>query len=126
MQPQTPQQQSPDEVRRSNKKKLIWGLVCLLGPTLLLVGTLLIYALVNFLIATNTPSSGDCTESGAIVSGANCFPDSGSANQGVGKTIVNVIMFLVGAISVASWLPGIIGGIVLLATRKPVPSVRAE
>ncbi len=38
------------------------------------------------------------------------------------KVILNVTLFLVGAVATLTWLPGIIGGIILLATRtRDVP-----
>lgn len=88
---------------RTNRLKLIWGLVCLIGPTALLIVALLVYAIANFIAAGTTSGSG----------GDDLFGEPSP-----GETIANVVMFLVGTVSVLTWLPGIIVGIILLATRK--------
>ena len=87
--------QTHDSIAKSNKKKLTWGLVCLVGPTLLLILTILLYAAANFITSASSGGSG----------GSN--------------TIANVLLYLVGAATALTWLPGVIVGIVLLATRKP-------
>ena len=83
---------------QSNKIKTKWALICLIAPTALFVGSIILYAVVNFLLAGS--------------------PDADTSPV---KTIVNVLLFLVGAVTVATWLPGIIVGVVLLVTRKPLP-----
>lgn len=84
---------------RANKLKLIWGLVCLIAPTAIIVLSILVYAVVNFVTAS---------------SGASYYEASS------GRTIVNIVLFGLNAIAVLTWLPGIIVGIILLATRKQV------
>ena len=83
-----------EQIRRSNKKKLLWGLVCLLGPTLLLIVGILGYAIGNFIF-------------GGLSSG-----------EGAARPFINILLFLIGTVSVLTWLPGIIGGIILLAKRQ--------
>lgn len=92
-----------ESLAKTNKKKLIWGLICLLGPTLLLVITIFTYAVVNFLIADTAQSSSELFTTSPL-----------------GATF-NILMFLVGALVILTWLPGIIAGIVLLATRRKLP-----
>ena len=92
------QSQHIEAIKKSNKSKTKWALVCLIGPTALFVGSILLYAIVNFI-----------------------FGGSPEADMSPIKTIVNVLLFLAGALTVATWLPGIIVGVVLLVTRKPVP-----
>ena len=100
MQPQNiPQPQSI--VQDSNKKRRTWAFVCLFGPTALIIISVLLYALMNFFLGSATTNESDLL-----------------ANPPVWKTIMNVVLFLVGAITVLTWLPGIIIGIVLLATPK--------
>lgn len=88
---------SSESIRRSNKKKLVWGLICLLGPTLLLVVALTAYALLNFVFANFSSSDVPATSS-----------------------VSNIILFLVGAITFLTWLPGIIVGIILLTKRQRI------
>ena len=96
-----------DQLRRSNKKKLVWGLICLIGPSVLLVVSLTAYAVINFMVNTNASAPAG---------------DSLSADTNPIAVITNVMLFIVGSITVLTWLPGIIIGIILLASRKPVPS----
>ncbi len=96
-----------DQIRRSNKNKLRWGLICLIGPSVLLVVSITAYAVINFMVNTNTPAPAG---------------DSLSADSNPIAVMTNVVLFIVGSITVLTWLPGIIIGIILLASRKPVPS----
>ncbi len=97
---QPPVVQDVEAVRKSNRRKLIWALICFIGPTALIVISLLAYALVNFITMSTVEVS-----------------DEGFGATSPFHTIVNVLLFLAGAISVATWLPGIVVGIILLATR---------
>ena len=93
--------QPPVDAPQKSKKQLKWALVCLLGPTLLLILTIALYALVNFITSlTSVP------------------PDDLFGNQNTGRVIMNVIFFIIGAFSIITWLPGLIAGIILLVTRK--------
>ncbi len=120
----TPQPVDSESIRKSNKQKLVWGLICLLGPTALLVVSLLLYAIINFIFAATSPVvPANCPPSGAdsIMMGAcateNIDQTGATGAQGPLKVILNVTLFLVGAVATLTWLPGIIGGIILLATR---------
>lgn len=86
----------------NNRKRTIIALWLLIGPTALIVSSVVLYAIANFLFGAAAP-----TPDGAM------FGESNPVQK-----IINVILFLIGAISVAAWLPGLIIGIVLLATRK--------
>ena len=79
----------------SKKKdgKLIAGLWLLIAPTALLIVTFLLYAIINFVF----------------------FSVGGND---IARVILNVLLYIAGVIGVLTWLPGIIVGIVLLATRK--------
>jgi len=79
----------------SQKKdvKLVAGLWLLIAPTALIIATFVLYAIVNFAIGS--------TDNVSIV-----------------RSIMNILLFMVGAISIITWLPGLIIGIILLATRK--------
>lgn len=110
--PPTPEQLSsmanysyaPDQIaqlRRSNKRKLVWGLICLIGPSAAIIVSVLLYALIGYFTSLAADSS--LTEPSA------------------GRSIANIIMFLIGIVSILAWLPGMVVGIILLATRKPIP-----
>jgi hypothetical protein len=85
---------NPAPTRSTSKIIALWLLI---GPTALIVGSILLYAIVNFIIA-----------------GANASENSMHTVQ----TVTNIILFILGAISFTAWLPGIIIGIVLLTTQK--------
>ncbi|NCU38493.1 hypothetical protein EOL96_05570 [Candidatus Saccharibacteria bacterium] len=94
-------------IRRSNTLKLRWGLICLIAPTALLIVTIIIFAIGNFISSSVTPT-----------------PNISDSVEPVGLSpshpIVNILLFLIGSISTLTWLPGIIVGIILLATRKKI------
>lgn len=99
----TPQPTNITQIQKSNKRKLVWGIICLVGPTALLIISILLYALFN---AMNTPSAAP-SESESL------FGETTPM-----QTITNVVLYLVGIVSVTTWLPGVIVGIILLAGRK--------
>lgn len=78
------------------------ALVLLIGPTALFIAAIICYAVMNFIIGSTESSTS--TE---------LFTEPNPV-----KTVLNVLLFLAGAISVLTWLPGIIIGIVLLAKKK--------
>lgn len=95
MQPSyTPEQ--IEQIRRSNNKKLLWGIVCLVGPTMLLILGVQGYAIANFMF-------------GGL-----------SGDDSAARPFVNILLFLIGIVSILTWLPGIIGGIILLAKRQHI------
>ena len=91
---------SPAETKQKSHTKL--ALFLLIGPTALFIGAIICYAVMNFIISSTEP--GTSTE---------LFNEPSPI-----KTGLNVLLFLAGAISVLTWLPGIIIGIVLLAKKK--------
>ena len=102
--PAPSQPTDPAARARVNKLKFRWGLIALIGPTALLIITLTAYAVINFALSTNTTSTMDSSTMFASTAPI--------------TTVVNIILFVVSAVVVLTWLPGIIAGIVLLATRK--------
>lgn len=94
-----------EAIRKSNKRKLVWGLIGIFGPTLLLFFTVIIFAVINFVTASVVTT----TESGEM------FSSGGGAGP-----VVNIIMFLVGGLSTLALLPGLIGGIILLTKRQKI------
>lgn len=84
-------QPAPSVAANNNTRKIV-ALWLLIGPTALMIVSLILYAVINFATA-------------------------GSSNPAF-SSVVNVILFLVGAISTLTWLPGVIIGIVLLTTQK--------
>lgn len=77
------------------KSHTVLALFLLLGPTALIVVSFILYAVVNFAFSNSA------------------LPGAESPVQ----TILNVFLFLAGTVSVLTWLPGIIIGIILLAKK---------
>ena len=101
-----------ESTRRANKKLLIWGLVCLVGPTALFVISIVLYAIVHVILSANAPVSAPSS----VDTPAPLFTDAPSPIT----TITNIVLFLIGTIGTIAWLPGIIVGIILLAKRKKI------
>jgi hypothetical protein len=89
---QTPFQELP---KKSHKKLL--GLLLLIGPSALLLLSILLYSVAN-LMANSQPTGTD-----------QLFPEPTPL-----LVVANIFLFIVGGISVITWLPGIIIGIILL------------
>jgi len=81
-------------------KAALWLMI---APTGLFIATFILYAITNFITTATAPEP----EAGQLFS-----------SGGGGIVIVNVLLFLTGVVSFLTWLPGLIIGIVLLATKK--------
>lgn len=99
--PTPAQSPAPTSTKMSGRTKA--ALWLMIAPTALFIATFMLYAIVNFIVATVTPEP----TSGQLFSGG-----------GTGTVVVNVLLFLAGVVSFITWLPGLIIGIVLLATKK--------
>lgn len=95
------QQAKPPQFEHANKPKLVWGLICLLGPTALIILSILLYATFNFIASITT--------SDAVLA---------TGPTPIWTTIANVVVFVGGALGVIAWIPGLMFGIFLLLTRK--------
>lgn len=84
------------------KRKKI-ALLLLIGPTALIISSVILYAILNFVFSSISQGSNE----------GEMF-----ATQSPIQHVVNVLLFLVGSVSVLAWVPGIIGGIILLATKR--------
>jgi hypothetical protein len=90
----TPQQQ-PNKMT-SRTKLALWLMI---GPTALAVVTFILFATINLISAS-------------LTSGSTSFGETTPL-----QTVANILLFLTGGISFLTWLPGLIIGIVLLATK---------
>ena len=87
-------------------KAALWLLI---GPTGLLIVSFIGFAIINVILGEAIPDQ-DPSQN------PNLFA---STTPPLISTILNVVLFICGAVSVLTWLPGLIIGIVLLATAKP-------
>ena len=104
----TPPANNATSIQKTNKLKTTWGIICLVTPTTLVIVSILAYDVINFIAGSQET---------AQVASDSLFSEAGASPL---RTIGNVILFAVGAITVVTWLPGIIIGIILLTTRQKV------
>lgn len=81
----------PTKQKLSGRTKA--SLWLMIGPAGLLVVTFLLYAIMNAILGAN-------------------------GSTGASPVILNIILFLAGVVGVISFIPGIIIGAILLATKK--------
>lgn len=91
--------QLPSPQERRAKLQLIWGIICLTAPTALWIIVITLTAVAN-LVFSGAPT-GDAL-----------FGEPTGA-----QIALNIFAFLLGGLAFLTWLPGIIVGIILLATR---------
>lgn len=92
----TPVQPQAAPIQTKSHKKL--ALLLLIGPSALLVIGIILYTISNFIFSAVGPQP----------TADNLFPDNPA------RTIINTLLFLVSTVSILTWLPGIIIGIILL------------
>lgn len=108
--------------------KKVTGIVLLVAPTALIILAFLLYAVINWIAVgmSTHPTTFECTSTTQDFSSSNGISsgqDEDCANQLIGTTplfvtISNVILYIMGVIGVLTWLPSLVIGIVLLATRR--------
>jgi large-conductance mechanosensitive channel len=108
------------------KTSLTLPIALIIGPAIAIILSLFVYAIVNFIFSGYADTSG--TDSGtSISSGAGvASEDSGIS---IFKTITNVILFIVSAVSVMSFAPCLVFGIIILNKRRrarEVPEVARQ
>lgn len=102
------------------KQSLKLPIFLIIGPALGLILSILLYAVINFIIASSTPdvsSSPSISEGASIAQGADqqdLYGDDGS----MFKTISNVLLFLLGAGSMLAFVPCLVVGIIMLNKRR--------
>jgi hypothetical protein len=85
----------PTNTERTNRLKLIWGIISLAGPTALWIVVGVLFAVSNYTLGYTYD------DETAII-----------------RTALSVIGYLLAVVAFLTWLPGIIVGIILLVTRK--------
>ena len=98
-----PQPQPAKPYRKNVSTRTKVALSLILGPTVLIAVTFSIFSLLNLVFSLTFQPTPDTANFAATP---------------VFITILNVILFTIGSIGIVSWLPGIIIGAVLLATKK--------
>lgn len=101
----SPTEVIPASAPAKNKRKIL-ALWLLIGPTALIFATLILFAIANFIFTSAYPTETMTTE----MFGA----------PTLGGMLINLMLFFIGATSVAAWLPCITIGIILLNTKQKV------
>jgi hypothetical protein len=98
--PSNPQEQPQASPRKLHKKL---ALMFLIGPTALILIAVILSAFSNFINSSSqpVPASGDL------------FGETNPIS-----TVLNIIVFLLGALGILVWLPGIIIGLILLLNKN--------
>lgn len=102
------------------KQSLKLPIFLIIGPALGLVLSILLYAVINFIIASSTPdvsSSPSISEGASIAQGAD-QQDLYGDDSSMFKTISNVLLFLLGAGSMLAFVPCLVIGIIMLNRRR--------
>lgn len=94
----TPPSYPPQQPR--NKKLLFWGVFCLVVPSALFILALIIGLVSSSAYSNTVPVEGELFASDPT------------------QRTTNSLVFLLGALSILTWLPGIIIGIILLVKRR--------
>jgi hypothetical protein len=90
---------------KSKQASLKLPILLIVGPGLTIVVTLILYAVVNFVLTSFSSTTGDVA--GPAVD-----------DQSVFTTIVNVLLFILGAGSFAALIPCLIIGLIMLNKRR--------
>jgi len=102
------------------KQSLKLPISLIIGPALGLILSILLYAVINFIIASSTPdvsSSPSISEGASIAQGAD-QQDLYGDDSSMFKTISNVLLFLLGAGSMLAFVPCLVIGIIMLNKRR--------
>jgi len=108
MQPEIQPPTQPTHKMSPRTKTALWLMI---APTALFIIVLVAYTFINLALGMTIPDQ-DPEQNPQL------FNDSPSP---VATTLLNSLLFITGGISFLTWLPGLIIGIVLLATQKPAP-----
>lgn len=106
----------------NTKTSLKLPIFLMVAPALLLILTFFIYAVVNFIFSGVTAepiatSDMSISEGASIAEGANTEAEL-FGEPSLVSTISNIVLFLVGAISVLAFVPCLVFGIILLNKRR--------
>lgn len=93
----------------------------IIGPALGLILSIILYAIINFIVASSTPdvsSSPNISEGASIAQGADEQDLYGSDDGSMFRTIANILLFLLGAGSMLAFVPCLVVGIIMLNKRR--------
>lgn len=104
------------------KQSLKLPIFLIIGPAFGLILSIILYAIVNFILAGSAPVSD--TPSPSLSDGASIAQDVdgqelyGNDNASMFRTISNIVLFLLGAGSMLAFVPCLVFGIIILNKRR--------
>lgn len=106
---------------KSQKRSLKLPIFLIIGPALGLILSIILYAVINFIVASSTldvSSSPSISEGASIAQGADEQDLYSSDDGSMFRTISNVLLFLLGAGSMLAFVPCLVIGIIMLNKRR--------
>ena len=104
------------------KQSLKLPIFLIIGPALGLILSIILYAIINFILAGSAPvsdtSSPSLSDGASIAQGVDGQELNGSDNTSIFRTISNVVLFLLGAGSMLAFVPCLVFGIIILNKRR--------
>ncbi len=103
------------------KQSLKLPIFLIIGPVLGIILSIILYAVINFIVASSTPevsSSPSISDGASIAQGADVQGSYGNDDGSMFKTISNVLLFLLGAGSILAFVPCLVIGIIMLNKRR--------
>lgn len=98
----------------NKKKSLKLPIFLIIGPTLGLITAVFLYAVLTFVFSGY---AADDTSMGGIEAGAS-YAQGGTDSTTIFRTVSNIFLFVLGSVSVLSFLPSLIFGLYLLNKRR--------
>lgn len=119
---------------KQQKRSLKLPIFLIIGPALGLILSIILYAIINFIVASSMPdisSSPSISEGASIAQGADEQDLYGSDDGSMFRTISNILLFLLGAGSMLAFVPCLVVGIIMLNKRRnsqidDTPTVRSR
>lgn len=104
------------------KQSLKLPIFLIIGPALGLILSIILYAIVNFILAGSAPVSDtpspSLSDGASIAQGVDGQELYGNDNASMFRTISNIVLFLLGAGSMLAFVPCLVFGIIILNKRR--------
>lgn len=112
------------------KTSLKLPIFLIVGPAAMVIGSILLYAIANFIISSVSPTTTSVTDVSSI-SGTSLADGAAAAQEadaeqlfgeegqgGIFRTITNVLLFLLGSVGMLAFIPCLVIGVILLSKRR--------
>lgn len=104
------------------KQSLKLPIFLIIGPALGLILSIILYAIVNFILAGSAPVSDtpspSLSDGASIAQGVDGQELYGNDNASMFRTISNIVLFLLGTGSMLAFVPCLVFGVIILNKRR--------